>query len=173
MLLAFLSAVMVFLLISGLFESISMALIIITSVLFACMGVCITLFITSTRLSIPVYLGIVFLAGTVVNNAIVIMTTIMQALDEDSTGHDAHEIILQACLSDFRPIMITTISTIAGFIPSLVEGGEGSALWRPLSTTVIGGLIPSTVLTMFVIPLACGRFIVSRTTSKPNEVSRP
>jgi HAE1 family hydrophobic/amphiphilic exporter-1 len=81
-------------------------------------------------------------------------------------------IISRACLSDFRPIMITTISTIAGFIPSIIQGGEGSVLWRPLAITVISGLLSSTVLTMLVIPVVCDRFLVSPALSKISEATK-
>ncbi len=171
--LAILSAAMVFLLVSGIFESLGVSLIIMASVPFAFMGVFIMLFITSTRLSMPVYLGLIFLAGIVVNNAIVIITTIRHEVKKGKSSDTSHAIISRACLSDFRPIMITTISTIAGFIPSLIQGGEGSALWRPLAITVISGLLSSTFLTMFVIPVVCDRFLVSPALSKLHEATQP
>ncbi|MEE9310820.1 MAG: efflux RND transporter permease subunit, partial [Planctomycetota bacterium] len=145
------------------FESLIDPLVIIFSVPFAGVGVVIALAMFGLPISVMVLLGMIVLAGIVVNNAIVLISyanTLMQR------GETAKEAALNAARIRLRPIIITTLTTLLGllpmtgwldmFVPSSIEmlqsGGEGAAVRKPLAITVIAGLSLSTPLTLIVIP---------------------
>jgi len=121
------------------------------SIPLAFVGVILTLFWTNTNLDVMVFLGSIILAGIVVNNAIVLLDYTEQLVGR---GYSLHDAIVQASVVRLRPIFMTTLTTVLGLLPMLISHGEGSELRQPLALTVIAGLSSSTLLTLWVIPMA-------------------
>lgn len=97
-----------------------------------------------------VFLGVIILAGIVVNNAIVLMDFTRQLRDEGLPVRDA---LRRAGEVRMRPILMTTLTTVLGLIPMAIGWGEGAEVRAPMAISVIGGLSFSTVLTLFFIPV--------------------
>ena len=95
-------------------------------------------------------LGIVILAGIVVNNAILI---IHQMLNNIKFGMDEREALLKSCKTRLRPIMMTVISSVCGMIPLALGEGAGTELYRGMGTALIGGLAVSAIFTIFLVPI--------------------
>jgi len=131
------------------FESLLNPFVILFTVPLAGIGVVLTLWTLNVSLSIVVYLGMIMLAGIVVNNAIVLVDYINRLR---SRGMRVKEAILQAAQVRLRPILMTTMTTVLGLIPMALGFGEGAEIRTPMATTVIVGLISSTLLTLIVIP---------------------
>ncbi|MCC5878562.1 MAG: efflux RND transporter permease subunit [Idiomarina sp.] len=141
------------------YERLFSALVIMISLPVALLGVVIALRITGLGLSIPVLLGVVFLAGIVVNNAILLVEFAEQkitAIGTDVGDHSRKEImhraISEAAQSRLRPVLMTTLTTVVGMLPLAIGIGQGSELMQPLAVTVIGGLLVGTFLTLLIIP---------------------
>lgn len=100
-------------------------------------------------LSQQVLIGIVMLSGYVVNAAIIMMDHYKSLL---AAGHDIKEALIQAVTDRFRPILMTTLTTVLGFSPMAFSIGTSSDLWAPMALTGIGGMVMGTVLTLFVLP---------------------
>ncbi|UFT98896.1 efflux RND transporter permease subunit [Radiobacillus kanasensis] len=113
-------------------------------------GVLAGLFITGKPLSITAFIGVIMLAGIVVNNAIVLVDYINILR---SRGMDRKEAILEAGVSRMRPILMTTLTTILGMLPLALGYGEGAETQQPLAITVIFGLTISSIFTLFLIPV--------------------
>ena len=94
-------------------------------------------------------MGVISLAGVVVNNAIVLVDTINRKRDAGDTKIEA---TLAAARLRIRPILITTLTTALGLFPLALGFGEGSEIQQPLAITIIAGLLSSTVLTLLIIP---------------------
>jgi HAE1 family hydrophobic/amphiphilic exporter-1 len=139
--------ILVYLVLGSLFESYSQPFIIMLSVPLSLIGVVIALKITKTTISTGVIMGIIMLAGIVVNNAIMLLDKINGLKDGN-----AEDYIVEGSVERLRPIMMTVTTTILGLLPLAIKGGEGAGLWKPLSVTVIGGLISSTMLVLFIVP---------------------
>jgi HAE1 family hydrophobic/amphiphilic exporter-1 len=133
------------------FESIWHPALVMFSVPMAFIGVAYALYYTHTDLSIMVFLGGIILAGIVVNNAIVLVDRINQLR---SRGLSKREAVVEAGTVRLRPIMMTTITTVLGLLPMVAAMGEGAELRRPLAITVMAGLSSSTLLTLWIIPMA-------------------
>ena len=97
-----------------------------------------------------VFLGVIILEGIVVNNAIVLIDYANQLRREGLSKRDA---LLQAGQVRLRPILMTTLTTVLGLIPMAAGWGEGAEVSAPMAITVMGGLVFSTVLTLFLIPI--------------------
>ena len=96
-------------------------------------------------------IGIIVLAGIVVNNAIVLVDYI-NLKRRQNPAIPVREAVLEACQVRLRPILMTTITTVLGLLPVVLAQGVGSEFQRPLAATIMGGMITSTFLTLFVIP---------------------
>jgi HAE1 family hydrophobic/amphiphilic exporter-1 len=131
------------------FESLVQPFIIMFTIPFALLGVIITLFLTQTPISVIVLIGLIMLAGIVVNNAIVFIDYINTLRKE---GLAKRQAIIQAGQVRLRPILMTTLTTVLGLMPMALGLGEGAELRTPMAVTVIGGLIIGTILTLVVIP---------------------
>lgn len=133
-----------------LYESLLNPFVIMLTIPFALVGVVAALYITSIPLAATALLGIILLAGIVVNNSIVLVEFIeMMRRDHGMTIVEA---VREAGPLRLRPIMMTTITTVVGMSPLALGIGEGSETLQPLAVTVIGGLIFAMFLTLFVIP---------------------
>lgn len=124
---------------------------ILLSVPLSLIGVAGALVLTAKPVSMPVMVGLILLVGTVVNNAIILLDFIRQQRDAGTPRRDA---LLAAVDTRFRPIMMTSLSTIVGMIPLAAEWGLGTERFSPLAIAVIGGMSASTLLTLLVIPVA-------------------
>src|SRR5690625_73181 len=113
-------------------------------------GVLLGLFITDVPLSIPGFIGIIMLAGIVVNNSIVLVDYINILRRK---GKDRYEAILEAGASRLRPILMTTLSTIFAMGPLALALGEGAEMQQPLAVTIIFGLTVSSIFTLVLIPV--------------------
>ena len=140
---------LVYLVMASQFESLVQPFIIMFTIPFALIGVMLTLLITSTPVSVIVLIGVIMLAGIVVNNAIVLIDYINQLR---KNGMAKREAIKQAGQVRLRPILMTTITTVLGLLPMALGLGEGAELRTPMAITVIGGLLIGTLLTLVVIP---------------------
>jgi len=147
------------------FNSFITPLIIMTSVILSLVGVFIGLLVTGTPFGIIMTgIGVISLAGVVVNNAIVLIDYYNQLLSRGLSSLDA---LLRAGAVRFRPVMLTAITTILGLLPmatgvsfdfrkfALDIGGESSQWWGPMAVAVIFGLGFATLLTLFVVPVLC------------------
>ncbi len=140
---------LVYIVMASQFESIIHPLVIIFTIPFALIGVILALYILRIPLSIVVFLGIIMLAGIVVNNAIVLVDYINHLR---RSGLKKTEAILEAGKVRLRPILMTTATTVLGLLPMAVGMGDGAEIRAPMAITVIVGLITSTLLTLVIIP---------------------
>ncbi len=132
------------------YEKLFSPLVILTSLPFALIGVAAALLITGLPLSASVLLGIIFLTGIIVNNAILLVEFAENyQLKEGQALIDA---VTEAGKVRFRPILMTTLTTIFGMLPLAIGLGEGSEILQPLAITVIGGLVVGTFLTLMILP---------------------
>ena len=141
---------LVYLVMASQFESLIHPFVILLSVPLALVGAVLALFITNTAVSVIVFIGLIMLAGIVVNNAIVLIDLINQ-LRRD--GMDKRSAIIEGGRSRLRPIAMTTLTTTLGLLPLAIGLGDGAEVRTPMAITVIGGLLVSTLLTLVVIPV--------------------
>ena len=146
---------LVYLVMASQFESLLHPLLILIAIPMAVAGSILGLFITNTHLSVVVFIGLIMLAGIVVNNAIVLVDRINQLRVD---GMDKLHAIEQAAKSRLRPILMTTLTTALGLLPMAIGMGDGSEVRAPMAITVIFGLLLSTLLTLLVIPCLYGLF---------------
>ena len=146
-----LAVALVYMVMAAQFESLLYPFIVMFSMPLAVIGVLLALFITGKPFSVPSIMGIIVLAGIVVNNAIVLVDYINQLR---ARGRSVQEAIIEAAGSRLRPIIMTASTTILALIPLAVLKGSGSEMQQPLGIAVIGGLTASTLLTLYIIPLA-------------------
>ncbi len=144
-----LAVFMVYLVLASQFESLVHPLVILFSVPFALIGTLATLWIAGVTISIVVLIGVILLAGIVVNNAIILVDYTNQLRRGGMSQRDALE---KAGRVRLRPILMTTMTTVLGLTPMALGLGEGSELRSPMALTVVGGLITSTALTLLIIP---------------------
>jgi len=143
------------------FESLVQPFVILLSVPLAGVGAVLMLQALSVPLSVVVFIGLILLAGIVVNNAIVLVDRINQ---KRADGMPVADAILEAGRARLRPILMTTATTVLGLVPltgwlvglpglEQFIGSAGAELRAPMAIAVIGGLVSSTLLTLFVIPV--------------------
>lgn len=132
------------------YEKLFSPLVILTTLPFALIGVAVALWVTGLSLSASVLLGIVFLTGIVVNNAILLVEFAENYRKNEE--HTLIESITEAGKVRFRPILMTTLTTIFGMLPLAIGIGEGYEILQPLAVTVIGGLVVGTFLTLMILP---------------------
>jgi len=140
---------LVFVVLTVQYESLTNPLVIMVSIPLALIGVGVGLLISGTPLSAPVLLGVILLAGIVVNNAILLVEYVEIGRREGLTIDDA---IIEAGVIRLRPILMTTLTTVLGMLPLALGIGEGTELMQPLAVAVVGGLTVSTFLTLLIIP---------------------
>lgn len=145
-----LAVVLVYMILAAQFESFINPFIIMVSVPLGLSGGILALVITGTTISVPAYIGLIMLAGIVVNNAIVLIDYILILRND---GEERKDAILKAGPVRLRPVLMTALTTILGLVPLAFGGGEGSEMEAPLAIVVIGGLVVSTVLTLVFIPV--------------------
>ena len=145
-----LAVFLVYLVMASQFESLIHPLVILFTIPLALVGTVLALFITGTTINIVAFIGVIMLAGIVVNNAIVLVDLINQLRQQGRQRIDA---IIEAGTARLRPILMTSLTTALGLLPMALGFGEGSEVRAPMAITVIGGLLVSTLLTLIVIPV--------------------
>jgi hydrophobe/amphiphile efflux-1 (HAE1) family protein len=143
---------LVFVVMAVQYESVVNPLVILLAIPLSLVGVGTLLWLTGTPMSAPVLLGVILLAGIVVNNAILLVEYTEQG--RRLRGLTREEAVVEAGATRLRPIIMTTITTAFGMLPLALGIGQGSELMQPLAIAVVGGLTVSTLLTLFVVPSA-------------------
>lgn len=141
---------LVYLIMASQFESLLHPFVIFFSIPLALIGAVLALWMTGSTISVVVFIGLILLAGIVVNNAIVLVDLINQLREK---GMPKKEAIMEAGRLRLRPILMTTLTTTLGLLPMALGFGEGAEIRAPMAITVIGGLLVSTLLTLVVIPV--------------------
>lgn len=149
MLALILAVVLVYVILAAQFEALLQPFTIITAVPLSFSGAALALFLTRRPLSVPALIGVIILAGIVVNDAIVLIDYIDT---RRRMGESRTEAILNAGPIRLRPIVITTLTTVLGLVPMALGFGEGGEALAPLATAVIGGLSAATLLTLVLVP---------------------
>ncbi len=148
--LALLIIILVYIVMAAQFESYTYPAIIMTSLLFAFSGVFIILYLSGHTLNVMSMIGAIMLIGIVVKNGIVLIDYI--SLNRER-GMSVRRSVILGGKSRLRPVVMTTLTTILGMVPMAVGSGQGSEMWRPMGTAVIGGLTFSTILTLLFVPV--------------------
>ncbi|MCZ6560248.1 MAG: efflux RND transporter permease subunit, partial [Gammaproteobacteria bacterium] len=144
-----LAVFLVYLVMASQFESLIHPLVILFTIPLALVGAVLALFVTGTPINVVAFIGVIMLAGIVVNNAIVLVDMINKLRE---AGKEKSAAIIEAAQARLRPILMTTLTTTLGLLPMAIGFGEGAELRTPMAITVIGGLLTSTLLTLIVIP---------------------
>jgi len=140
---------LVYMIMAAQFESLLHPFIILLSIPMAFTGAFAALWIANIPISVPAFIGMIVLAGIVVNNGIVLVDYINKLRD---SGLKKDEAILQAAPVRLRPILMTVFTTILALIPMGLGISAGTEMMAPMALTVIGGLLFSTLLTLIIIP---------------------
>ena len=141
---------LIYALLASQFENFVLPVIIIGSIPLALIGVLWGLLVTNQPVNIMVMIGVILLAGVVVNNAIVLIDFIKMTRER---GSERQEAVIESCRTRLRPILMTTMTTVLGMLPLSLGIGEGSEIYRGMAVTVMFGLTFSTLLTLIVIPI--------------------
>jgi len=139
----------IFILLFGAFESIGHALLIMLNLPFALIGGTLALYLWGTNFNISAAVGYIAVFGVSVLNGVVLVSSIRQAYEK---GLPPREAVVRGCEIRFRPIIVSAIVAVIGFLPAALSHGIGAEIQRPLARVVIGGLISSTALTLLVLP---------------------
>jgi len=147
---AIVAILMIFAVMASQFESLTDPFIIFFSIPLLFIGVVGIYAVTGEAFSLFSVIGMVVLAGIVVNNGIVLVdyTNLLR-----KRGTPLHEAVLEAGRSRLRPVLMTSLTTILGMVPLGFFAGEGTEMIRPIGQTIVGGLAGSTVITLFVTPI--------------------
>jgi heavy metal efflux system protein len=139
----------IFILLFGTFQSVGHALLIMLNLPFALIGGTLALFLWGTNFNISAAVGYIAVFGVSVLNGVVLVSSMLRAADE---GLSLRESVIRGCEIRFRPIIVSAIVAVIGFLPAALSHGIGAEIQRPLARVVIGGLISSTPLTLLVLP---------------------
>ncbi|MBS0194846.1 MAG: efflux RND transporter permease subunit [Proteobacteria bacterium] len=146
-----LAVFMVYLVMASQFESLLHPFVILFTIPLSLVGAVLALFITHSPVSVVVFIGLILLVGLVVKNAIILIDKVNQLRE---AGVAKRQALVEGARSRLRPIMMTTLCTLFGFLPLAIAVGDGAEVRSPMAITVIGGLLVSTLLTLVVIPVA-------------------
>ncbi len=141
---------LVYLVMASQFESLLHPFVILLTIPLALTGSVWAMFLTGTTVNVVAYIGLIMLAGIVVNQSIVLIDAVNQARERGLPKHDA---IVEAGRLRLRPIIITKLTTILGLLPMALGIGEGAEIRQPMAVTVIGGVAIASVFTLLVIPV--------------------
>ncbi|HKI45494.1 MAG TPA: efflux RND transporter permease subunit [Balneolales bacterium] len=144
---------LVYMIMASQFENLRDPLVVMFTIPLAFFGSLFLLYVTGTSLSIPADIGVLILIGIVVNNGIVLVDYSHRYTREFEDEDTYLNNLIKAASRRMRPILLTAMTTIFSMIPLALAIGSGSEIWSPLARSVIGGLIFSTILTLFVIPI--------------------
>ncbi len=150
-----LSLLLIFLLLYFAFHSVGQATLIMLNVPMALIGGILALLVSGQYLSVPSSIGFIALFGVAVLNGVVLVDAINRHLTD---GQEMDEAIRSGAESRLRPVLMTATIAALGLIPLLLATGIGSEIQRPVATVVVGGLVSSTLLTLFVLPCLYASF---------------
>jgi len=145
----FLAIALIYMLLASQFESFVYPLVVLTSVPLCTIGMVLGLFLTGRNFGLTAFIGLLMLIGIVVKNGILLVDYTNQLRGR---GIPRDEALCIAGPTRLRPILMTTLAAILGMMPLALGIGQGSEMYVPLATVVIGGLATSTMLTLFVVP---------------------
>ena len=145
-----LAVFLVYLVMASQFESLLHPFVILFTIPLALVGAVGALLLSGSPVSVVVFIGLILLVGLVTKNAIILIDKVNQLRE---AGVAKREALVEGARSRLRPIAMTTLCTVFGFLPLVLEGGSGAEVRAPMALTVIGGLVVSTVLTLLVIPV--------------------
>lgn len=155
------ASILTYMVMASQFESLVEPFIIILTIPLALTGVLLMLWLTGTAVSVTAMVGLILLAGIVVNNGIVMIDYIKILQARDLSRHEA---VVRGATRRMRPILMTAFTTVLCMVPLALELGSGSETWSPMARTVIGGLTASTILMLFVVP--CLYNVINRTVER-------
>jgi HAE1 family hydrophobic/amphiphilic exporter-1 len=141
---------LVYLVMASQFESLLHPFVILFTIPLALVGAVAALLLTRSPASVVVFIGLILLVGLVVKNAIILIDKVNQLREAGVAKRTA---LVEGARSRLRPIIMTTMTALFGFMPLALAFGEGSEVRSPMAITVIGGLLVSTLLTLVVIPV--------------------
>ncbi len=141
--------ILVYIVMATQFESLVYPFIIMFTIPFAMSGVFIALWMTNTPLSLIALIGAIMLVGIVTKNGIVMVDYMNLLVERGTSIADA---VIQGGKSRLRPVLMTSLTTILGMLPMALGIGEGSETWQPMGIAVVGGLLMSTIITLFIVP---------------------
>jgi len=141
---------LIFLMLYFAFNSVGQSALIMLNVPLALIGGIAALYFTGQYLSVPGSIGFIALFGVAVLNGVVMVNAINQHFEN---GNDIQTAIFDGALTRLRPVLMTASIAALGLIPMLLSSGVGSEVQRPLATVVVGGLVSSTLLTLFILPV--------------------
>jgi len=150
-LLLLMAIVVIYIVLGILYESFIHPVTILSALPFAGFGALVTLMVFNSELNIYAFVGIVMLVGLVKKNGIMMVDFALEA--KKSGEKSASEAIYEACLIRFRPIMMTTMAALVGTLPIALGYGAGGEARQPLGLAVVGGLLFSQFLTLFITPV--------------------
>lgn len=145
-----LAVILVYLVMAAQFESFRFPFLIMFSLPLASVGVIVALFLTDTTFNMQAFIGVIMLVGIVVNNAIVLVDYVLQLRRVHGMG--LVDALVTGGRRRLRPILMTTLTTVLGLTPMAFGIGEGGELQAPMARVLIGGMISSTFITLFLIP---------------------
>lgn len=145
-----LALVLIFVLIHATFKSVTQTLIIYTGIPLAITGGVLALWLRDLPFSISAAIGFIALCGVAVLNGVVLISCFNQLRNE---GRNAEQAVTEGSLQRLRPVLMTAMVASLGFIPMAISEGAGAEVQRPLATVVIGGIVSSTFLTLFLLPV--------------------
>jgi HAE1 family hydrophobic/amphiphilic exporter-1 len=145
-----LAAILLYLTVAAFYESLVLPLLVRSALPFAGAGALVALLVTGQSLNVMSLIGLVFLGGVVVNHTVVLLDRAEQLRKR---GVAAAEAIRKAAADRYRPVIMTTVTSLLGMLPLAILGGPGVELRRAVAVAVTGGLITATIGTLFVIPL--------------------
>lgn len=141
---------LIFFLLFSTFDSFKLALLVLLNLPFALIGGVLSLWVSGLYLSVPASVGFISLLGIAVLNGVVLVSCFQQLINE---GKSAAEAIACGANNRLRPVLMTAFTTLLGLLPLLFAQGPGSEVQRPLAVVVTGGLLTSTILTLFILPI--------------------
>lgn len=163
-----LSLILLYLILVAQFRSFVDPLLILLAVPTGLTGVLVILFVTGTTLNVQSLMGIVMMVGIVVSNSILIVEFAHRLEEEGLPVRDA---VISSCRIRLRPILMTSLATVFGLIPMALKLSTGSEVYAPLARAIIGGLVVSVILTVFLVPAAY--LLVYRKRSGETSVTTP
>ncbi|MCX6559462.1 MAG: efflux RND transporter permease subunit [Candidatus Aminicenantes bacterium] len=150
-----LALLLVYMVMASQFESLKHPFIIMFTIPMCLIGIVLGLLIAGRPVNLPVWIGIIILAGVAVNNAIVMIDYTNQLW---RGGMDKKKAVVEGAVTRLRPVLMTALTTILGTFPMAISRSSGADMRNPLGITLLGGLIATTLLTLFVIPVMYSLF---------------
>ena len=147
-----LGILLMYMIMAAQFESVKLPFVILVTVPLAIIGVVLSLVVGWNPLSVVGCIGILMLMGIIVNNAIVLIDFI-KITKTENPDFNRVEILVHAGKTRLRPILMTSLTSVLGFLPMALSNASGSEMMKPLATVLVGGLLVGTLLTLFVIPV--------------------